>query len=64
MCRFSESVINNPKFVAAAAIIDNPTHFDAEFFGIGNKEAALMDPQHRLFMMTAWDALERAGYQI
>lgn len=60
--RFSESTINNPKFVAAGAVIANPAHFDPDFFGIGHKEAELMDPQHRLFMMCAWEALESAGY--
>lgn len=35
--------------------------FDAEFFGIEPSEAALMDPQERLFLETAWEALEDAG---
>ncbi|MFD6113936.1 beta-ketoacyl synthase N-terminal-like domain-containing protein [Streptomyces yangpuensis] len=35
--------------------------FDAEFFGIDAHEAALMDPQERLFLETAWEALEDAG---
>ncbi|WP_330301269.1 beta-ketoacyl [acyl carrier protein] synthase domain-containing protein [Streptomyces sp. NBC_00503] len=35
--------------------------FDAEFFGIDASEAALMDPQERLFLETAWEALEQAG---
>ncbi len=39
--------------------IDN---FDAEFFGIPPRDAALMDPQHRIFMETVWAALEDAGY--
>lgn len=36
--------------------------FDAEFFGIPPKEARWMDPQQRLFLETAWEAIERAGY--
>lgn len=47
---------------------DEPGHylervqdFDAEFFGIDASEAALMDPQERLFLETAWEALEHAG---
>ncbi|MGR4884870.1 polyketide synthase [Streptomyces sp. LARHCF249] len=35
--------------------------FDAEFFGIDGSEAALIDPQERLFLETAWEALEDAG---
>jgi acyl transferase domain-containing protein/SAM-dependent methyltransferase len=35
--------------------------FDAEFFGITPKEAARMDPQHRLLLEVAWEAFETAG---
>ncbi|MFD8939811.1 SDR family NAD(P)-dependent oxidoreductase, partial [Streptomyces sp. NPDC059578] len=37
-------------------------HFDAEFFRISPREARLMDPQHRLFLQTAWRAVEDAGH--
>src|ERR1051326_3745199 len=36
--------------------------FDASFFDFTPREAALIDPQHRLFLEHAWDALENAGY--
>ena len=36
--------------------------FDAKFFQISPKEASLMDPHQRLFLETAWEALEDAGY--
>ena len=36
--------------------------FDAEFFGLTRAEAALMDPQARLFQEIVWEALEDAGY--
>jgi acyl transferase domain-containing protein len=36
--------------------------FDAEFFGFSPREAALTDPQQRLFLETTWHLLERAGY--
>ena len=36
--------------------------FDAGFFGYSPREADLLDPQHRLFLECAWEALEHAGY--
>ena len=41
--------------------IDDIGGFDADFFGIGEREAAAMDPQHRLMLETAWEAVEHAG---
>nr|WP_083562268.1 type I polyketide synthase [Mycobacterium malmoense] len=43
------------------AFLDNVGDFDPEFFGITEKEATAMDPQHRLLMETAWEAMEHAG---
>lgn len=42
--------------------IDGIDEFDPGFFGISPREARLMDPQHRLFLETAWHAIEDAGY--
>jgi polyketide synthase PksL len=36
--------------------------FDPLFFNISPKEAALIDPQERLFLQTAWETIEDAGY--
>jgi len=52
----------NPRYVAAAASIDNRHLFDAEFFRISHRDAGLMDPQLRLLLMHAWQSIEDAGY--
>ncbi|HUH71712.1 MAG TPA: sulfolipid-1 biosynthesis phthioceranic/hydroxyphthioceranic acid synthase [Mycobacterium sp.] len=43
------------------SFLDDVGDFDPEFFGITEKEATAMDPQHRLLMETAWEAMEHAG---
>jgi polyketide synthase 5 len=43
------------------AFLDDVAGFDAEFFGIKEDEAAAIDPQHRLLLETAWEAMEHAG---
>jgi acyl transferase domain-containing protein len=45
-----------------AGFIDDVAAFDARFFKIAPSEAASMDPQQRLFLETAWRAIEDAGY--
>ena len=50
------------KYVAARAILDNVDLFDAEFFRILPREAEVADPQQRVLMECAWEALEDAGY--
>lgn len=41
--------------------LDHIEEFDAAFFGISPREAERLDPQHRLLLETAWEALEDAG---
>lgn len=54
--------LRHPDYVKAAAVLDDIDLFDAGFFGITPREAETMDPQHRLFLEAAWNALEVAGY--
>lgn len=56
------SSVNHPNYVKARGILNNVDMFDAAFFNINPREAAVMDPQHRLFMECAWEALEHSGY--
>jgi acyl transferase domain-containing protein len=56
---------NFPKdslYIKARAVLDFSDYFDASFFGYLPAEAAVMDPQVRVFHECAWEALEDAGY--
>ncbi|KPV60120.1 JamP [Paenibacillus sp. A3] len=48
--------------VHAAGILEEAADFDATFFGMTPREAEMTDPQHRLFLECAYEALESAGY--
>ncbi|KAA1250588.1 type I polyketide synthase [Mycobacterium simiae] len=41
--------------------LEDVAGFDPEFFGISEREATAIDPQHRLLMQTSWEAVEHAG---
>ena len=52
---------DDPRYVRARGVLERPEWFDAAFFGMNPKEAEMMDPQHRVFLECAWEALEDAG---
>lgn len=54
--------LKQPNYVKAGSILSGIEDFDAAFFGYSTKEAETMDPQHRVFLECAWEALESAGY--
>lgn len=43
------------------AFLDDVGGFDCDFFGMTEREATAIDPQHRLLLETSWDAVEHAG---
>ncbi len=57
-----DQLLRHPDYVKAGTIIEDLEMFDAGFFGYTPREAELMDPQHRLFLECAWEALEDAAY--
>jgi acyl transferase domain-containing protein len=58
----SMSERSRPRYVRRGTALQDALLFDAGFFGIGPREAEFLDPQHRLFLECAWEAMEHAGY--
>lgn len=56
------SVLADPAYVPANGALDGIDMFDARFFGYSPREAETLDPQQRLFLETAWHAMEHGGY--
>lgn len=59
----SPELLRNPAYVKAQPVLEDFDQFDASFFGFSPLDAALMDPQHRLFLEVGWEMLEDAGYE-
>ena len=54
-------ILDHPGWVPARGVLDGVELFDAAFFGFSPREAELLDPQQRIFLECAWEALERSG---
>lgn len=57
-----EQFVEDGKRVCKAGYLDEIDKFDYQFFNISAKEAEYMDPNQRIFLQTAYHALEDAGY--
>lgn len=55
-------LLAHPNYVKARGCLDHVDLFDAEFFGFTAREAQIANPEQRLFLECAWEALESAGY--
>ena len=58
----SEDELADPEYVKSGVVLQDLDMFDAAFFGFSPKDASIMDPQHRVFLECAWEALEDAGH--
>ncbi|HEY3566281.1 MAG TPA: type I polyketide synthase, partial [Thermoanaerobaculia bacterium] len=55
------ALVRDPAYVRAKGVAEGVEMFEPAFFGFTPREAELMDPQHRVLLECAWEALEDAG---
>ena len=58
----AEEMLGHPSYVKAGARMPGAEDFDPEFFDMTPREAEITDPQHRILLECAYEALENAGY--
>lgn len=55
-------ILHNKDYIKAKGVLSGASLFDASFFNLTKYEAETLDPQHRIFLEVAWEALENASY--
>ncbi|NEQ64996.1 MAG: acyltransferase domain-containing protein, partial [Symploca sp. SIO2D2] len=55
-------LLNNPNYVKVHGLLSDIDLFDADFFNYSPRETKEIDPQQRLFLECAWEAIESSGY--
>jgi len=56
------ATVDDPSYVRASPVLHDVDRFDAAFFGYTPREARFIDPQQRILLECAWEAMEDAGY--
>ncbi len=56
------ALLQHPDYVKSGVVVPGIADFDAGFFEMSSRDAEIIDPQQRIFLECAWQALEQAGY--